>query len=124
MDTQNEDRDAVNLSSMHAAKGLEFPVVFMVGMEEGIFPHSRSSDTLDELEEERRLCYVGMTRAEERLYMSGARQRRLFGTVFREGFSRFLAELPDECTDVYEQKEAPDRYGFSGYGPYRRTRRW
>lgn len=124
MDTQNEDRDAVNLSSMHAAKGLEFPVVFMVGMEEGIFPHSRSSDTLDELEEERRLCYVGMTRAEERLYMSGAWQRRLFGTVFREGFSRFLAELPDECTDVYEQKEAPDRYGFSGYGPYRRTRRW
>lgn len=124
MDTQDESRDAVNLSSMHAAKGLEFPVVFMVGMEEGIFPHSRSSDTLDELEEERRLCYVGMTRAEERLYMSGARQRRLFGTVFREGFSRFLAELPDECIDVYEQKEVLNRYGFSGYGPYRRARRW
>ena len=124
MDTQNETRDAVNLSSLHAAKGLEFPVVFMVGMEEGMFPHSRSSDTPEELEEERRLCYVGMTRAEERLYMSGARQRRLFGTIHMEGFSRFMAELPDECTDIYEQKEAPERYGFNGYRPYGRTRRW
>ena len=122
-DAQDETRDAVNLSSLHAAKGLEFPVVFMVGMEEGIFPHSRSSDTLDELEEERRLCYVGMTRAEERLYMSGARRRRLFGTVFSEGFSRFLAELPDEYSDVYEQKEVTPRYGRSGYGPYGRARR-
>ena len=122
-DAQDETRDAVNLSSLHAAKGLEFPVVFMVGMEEGIFPHSRSSDTLDELEEERRLCYVGMTRAEERLYMSGARRRRLFGTVFSEGFSRFLAELPDEYSDVYEQKEVAPRYGRSGYGPYGRARR-
>lgn len=122
-DAQDETRDAVNLSSLHAAKGLEFPVVFMVGMEEGIFPHSRSSDTLDELEEERRLCYVGMTRAEERLYMSGARRRRLFGTVFSEGFSRFLAELPDEYSDVYEQKEVTLRYGRSGYGPYGRARR-
>ena len=96
----------------------------MVGMEEGMFPHSRSSDTPEELEEERRLCYVGMTRAEERLYMSGARQRRLFGTIHMEGFSRFMAELPDECTDIYEQKEAPERYGFNGYRPYGRTRRW
>ncbi len=123
-DAQDGDRDAVNLSSLHAAKGLEFPVVFMVGMEEGLFPHSRSSDTLDELEEERRLCYVGMTRAEERLYMSGARRRRLFGVVFNEGFSRFLAELPDEYTDVYEQKEVTPHYGYGGYGAHRRTRRW
>lgn len=123
MDTQNETRDAVSLSSLHAAKGLEFPVVFMAGMEEGVFPHSRSSDSVEELEEERRLCYVGMTRAEERLYMSGARRRRLFGTVLSGGFSRFLAELPDECTDVYEQKEEPERYGWSGYRPYGRARR-
>ena len=124
MDTQNETRDAVNLSSLHAAKGLEFPVVFMTGMEEGIFPHSRSSDSQEELEEERRLCYVGMTRAEEKLYMSGARQRRLFGVVLREGFSRFLAELPDECTEVFEQKEEPERYGYGRYRPYRRAGRW
>lgn len=124
MDTQNEARDAVNLSSLHAAKGLEFPVVFMTGMEEGIFPHSRSSDSPEELEEERRLCYVGMTRAEERLYMSGARQRRLFGAVLREGFSRFLAELPDECTEVFEQKEETERYGYGRYRPYRRAGRW
>ena len=124
MDTQNETRDAVNLSSLHAAKGLEFPVVFMVGMEEGMFPHSRSSDSAEELEEERRLCYVGMTRAEERLYMSGARRRRLFGTILTEGFSRFLAELPDECTEIYEQKEEPDRYAGRSYRPYGRTWRW
>ncbi len=124
MDTQNGVRDAVNLSSLHAAKGLEFPVVFMTGMEEGVFPHSRSSVSEDELEEERRLCYVGMTRAEERLYMSGARQRRLFGAVLREGFSRFLAELPDENIEVYEQKEEPERYGRRSYSPYGRTRFW
>lgn len=123
MDTQDETRDAVSLMTLHAAKGLEFPVVFMAGMEEGVFPHSRSSDSVEELEEERRLCYVGMTRAEERLYMSGAARRRLFGTVMMEGYSRFLAELPDECTDIYEQKEAPD-YGSSGYRPYGRARRW
>lgn len=120
MDTQDETRDAVSLMTLHAAKGLEFPVVFMAGMEEGIFPHSRSSDSAEELEEERRLCYVGMTRAEERLYMSGVSRRRLFGTVMMEGYSRFLAELPDECTEVYEQKEEPD-YGSSGYRPYRRA---
>jgi len=123
MDTQNETLDAVNLSSLHAAKGLEFPVVFMVGMEEGMFPHNRSSDSIDELEEERRLCYVGMTRAEERLYMSGARRRRLFGSVIMQGFSRFMAELPDECTTIYEQEEESESYGYGGYRPYGRTRR-
>ena len=122
MDSKAPDLDAVNLSSLHAAKGLEFPVVFMVGMEEGIFPHSRSSDSLDELEEERRLCYVGMTRAEEKLYMSGARMRRLFGSVICGGFSRFLREIPEDCTQVYEQKGEPAYYG--GSSSYRRTRRW
>ncbi len=122
MDSKAPDLDAVNLSSLHAAKGLEFPVVFMVGMEEGIFPHSRSSDSLDELEEERRLCYVGMTRAEEKLYMSGARMRRLFGSVICGGFSCFLREIPEDCTQVYEQKGEPAYYG--GSSSYRRTRRW
>ena len=71
--------DGLTLMTLHAAKGLEFPVVFMVGMEEGVFPHSRSLWDEGELEEERRLCYVGMTRAMERLYLTCARQRTLFG---------------------------------------------
>ena len=122
MDSKTADADVVNLSSLHAAKGLEFPVVFMVGMEEGIFPHGAGSDGIDELEEERRLCYVGMTRAEEKLYMSGVRMRRLFGSVISGGFSRFLAELPDECVHNTIQKGEPAHYG--GYRSYGRTRRW
>lgn len=122
MDTQDENSDAVGLLSIHAAKGLEFPVVFIIGMEEGLFPHSRSIND-DSLEEERRLCYVGMTRAEERLYMSGVRARRLFGTILRDGTSRFLAELPDECCEVYEQEEVPYQYGYRGNSSYWRTRR-
>jgi DNA helicase-2/ATP-dependent DNA helicase PcrA len=88
----------VNLLTLHASKGLEFPVVFMAGMEEGIFPSSRASDDGekdDDVEEERRLCYVGMTRARERLYLSGAKKRRLFGDDRISIFSRFTDELPD-----------------------------
>lgn len=125
VDMQDETHDAVSLLSLHAAKGLDFPVVFIAGMEEGIFPHSWHSDSEEELEEERHLCYVGMTRAEEKLYMSGARRRRLFGRTMQEGFSRFLAELPDECTEVFEQKEDNyNRYGPNRYRPYGRTWRW
>lgn len=89
-------RDAVVLMTLHAAKGLEFPVVFMVGMEEGLFPHSRSMLKKDELEEERRLCYVGITRARDRLYLSYAQQRLLFGTRSSNIISRFLSEIPEE----------------------------
>jgi DNA helicase-2/ATP-dependent DNA helicase PcrA len=85
----------VNLLTLHAAKGLEFPVVFMPGLEEGIFPTSRAQYDPDAMEEERRLCYVGMTRARERLYMSGAMSRFIFGEYRREPFSRFFGELPD-----------------------------
>ena len=101
-DTQDNDEiiDAVNLMTLHAAKGLEFPVVFIVGMEEDIFPHSRSKESQEELEEERRLCYVGMTRAEERLYLTAARSRRLYGHVVENKFSRFLYEIPDSCKRV------------------------
>lgn len=88
--------DAVTLMTMHAAKGLEFPVVFMVGMEETIFPHSRALYDQHEMEEERRLCYVGMTRAKEELYLSYATSRLLYGGLQHNPPSRFLAELDGE----------------------------
>ena len=86
--------DAVQLMTMHAAKGLEFPVVFLTGMEEGLFPHSRSMHSEDELEEERRLCYVGITRAMTELNLSYAEVRRLRGQEHRNRPSRFLSEIP------------------------------
>ena len=106
--------------SLHAAKGLEFPVVFMVGLEEALFPHYRCLDDPDDLEEERRLCYVGMTRAEERLYLTGAGSRVLFGTIQRNGFSRFLWEIPDEFKETGEMSGEEASYaGDRSYG-----RRW
>jgi DNA helicase II / ATP-dependent DNA helicase PcrA len=91
-----EEKDAITLMTLHAAKGLEFPVVFMVGMEEGLFPHSRSLMDKHELEEERRLCYVGMTRAKEKLFFTYARKRLFFGQKTTNTISRFLLELPEE----------------------------
>src|SRR5690606_31000413 len=100
--------DGLTLMTLHAAKGLEFPVVFMVGMEEGVFPHSRSLWDEGELEEERRLCYVGMTRAMERLYLTCARQRTLFGqTLFNEP-SRFIDEIPGELLEDLNEREAAE----------------
>ena len=84
---------------MHAAKGLEFPVVFIAGMEEGLFPHSRSSEDEDELEEERRLFYVGMTRAERRLFLTSAARRRVFGEYQSTEPSRFIDEVPAELVE-------------------------
>lgn len=92
----NQDRDAVNLMTLHAAKGLEFKVVFIAGMEEGLFPHSRSMLEKDELEEERRLCYVGITRAMNRLFLTYTRRRLYFGAYGSSIVSRFLNELPEE----------------------------
>lgn len=118
-----ESGDVVNLLSLHAAKGLEFPVVFMVGMEEGIFPHSRSSEAPDQMEEERRLCYVGMTRAEEKLYMSGVHSRRMFGTMLHNGLSRFLGEIPDDLKHTVEVKD--DNFEFNvRRRPYRGSWSW
>jgi len=82
--------------TLHNAKGLEFPVVFMVGMEEGLFPHSRSMLDVNELEEERRLCYVGITRAKEKLYLTYTRQRLYFGTRSNNLVSRFLSDIPQD----------------------------
>lgn len=88
-------RGAVTLMTAHAAKGLEFPVVFLVGLEEGIFPHSRSLENEEELEEERRLCYVGMTRAKQKLFLTFCTRRLLFGQRTSNLPSRFLADIPE-----------------------------
>ena len=81
--------------TLHAAKGLEFPIVFIIGMEEGLFPHSRALMDKSELEEERRLCYVGMTRAKDKLFLTYARRRLFFGQRTTNIVSRFVTELPE-----------------------------
>jgi DNA helicase-2/ATP-dependent DNA helicase PcrA len=88
--------DCVNLMTLHSAKGLEFPNVYLVGMEEGLFPHQRSSEDLDQLEEERRLCYVGITRAKKLLTLTFAQHRRLHGSDYYPQPSRFLSEIPSD----------------------------
>ena len=101
---QTEQSDGtVTLMTFHAAKGLEFPAVFMAGMEEGLFPHSRTLLDDTEIEEERRTCYVGITRAERRLYLTYARQRTIYGRTEMSRPSRFLAEIPEQ---LVEHKEA------------------
>ena len=118
-ETGQESEDKVNLLTMHAAKGLEYPVVFIAGLEEGVFPGARSVLSRDGVEEERRLCYVGMTRARERLYMSGARSRLLFGHFQRAPFSRFIDELPDDGVAVLDRtKGSGNAYGSGN------RRRW
>jgi DNA helicase-2/ATP-dependent DNA helicase PcrA len=99
LDNYSADSNAVTLMTMHAAKGLEFPVVFVPGMEEGIFPHSRSLFDADQMEEERRLCYVAMTRAKERLILLYANSRLLYGRTDHNPPSRFVLELPPELQD-------------------------
>ncbi len=96
VDSLAEGGDAVTLMTLHSSKGLEFPVVFLVGMEDGIFPHSRSLNSDTEIEEERRLCYVGMTRAREELHMTYARRRSLYGQANMTKRSRFLDDVPTE----------------------------
>jgi ATP-dependent DNA helicase UvrD/PcrA len=98
-DIEGEKR-AITLMTLHSAKGLEFPVVFLTGLEDGVFPHMRSLGEPDELEEERRLCYVGITRARERLYLCHAWSRMLFGRTDFYPPSRFLSEIPEELVDV------------------------
>ncbi|BAZ90177.1 ATP-dependent DNA helicase PcrA [Raphidiopsis curvata NIES-932] len=94
LDDLSEARDAVSLMTLHASKGLEFPIVFLVGLEQGLFPGYRSLQDPKSLEEERRLCYVGITRTQERLYLSHARERRLYGSREPALPSQFLGELP------------------------------
>jgi len=94
------NKNIIHMMTLHSAKGLEFPVVFMVGMEEGLLPHSKSIDNPIELEEERRLCYVGITRAKERVFLSTARFRSIFGTSSYGIPSRFLAEIPEDAITI------------------------
>ena len=95
--------EKIPMMTFHLAKGLEFPAVFMVGMEEGLFPHNRSLESEEEVEEERRLCYVGITRAREKLLLSFVSQRSLFGSYQYNDSSRFLSEIPAECLETVSQ---------------------
>jgi DNA helicase-2/ATP-dependent DNA helicase PcrA len=115
IDALAEGTGAVTLMTLHSAKGLEFPVVFMTGMEEGVFPHARSLSDDAELEEERRLCYVGMTRAKERLYVSAALSRRLYTNNAFNLPSRFLDEIPELLLERVN--------GLGGYGASSAERR-
>ena len=102
VDDLDPNAGRIMLMTLHSAKGLEFPVVFMPGMEEGLFPHSRSLEERAQLEEERRLCYVGITRAKQALHLSAATVRSVFGELRRSELSRFLVEVPDELLDLGE----------------------
>jgi DNA helicase-2/ATP-dependent DNA helicase PcrA len=104
IDNMDENGDYVVLMTLHSAKGLEFPTVFMVGMEEGIFPGYRSMSDENELEEERRLCYVGITRAKQKLYLTNTFTRTLFGNTTYNKMSRFLKEIPPELMEGFENK--------------------
>lgn len=108
----DESEDAVQLMTLHAAKGLEFHLVFLAGMEEGLFPHKMSMDNIAGLEEERRLCYVGITRARTKLYMSHAESRRMHGEVNLCRPSRFINEIPNELLDEIRMKSSVSRPSF------------
>jgi DNA helicase-2/ATP-dependent DNA helicase PcrA len=116
MDDDSGEQSVATLMTLHGAKGLEFPVVFLTGMEDGIFPHLRSLGDPEALEEERRLCYVGITRARERLYLCHAWSRQLFGATDYYPPSRFLAEIPEELVQAQGQQR---RRGRGGIGEHR-----
>ena len=130
IDNADEQENSVTLMTLHSAKGLEFPVVFLVGMEEGIFPGYKSIGEPKELEEERRLCYVGITRAKQNLFISCARQRTIFGSTSCNQVSRFIKEIPtnllegydeffeDKSKDSYEDYKYEWKYGKSNINFY------
>ena len=113
-ETQGSENARILLMTLHAAKGLEFPAVIITGLEEGLFPHMRSGSGDDDLEEERRLCYVGMTRARRRLFLTSASRRRVFGEYRSCEPSRFIDEVPPHLVQ---------RYDFVGYGGYSQASR-
>ncbi|EIJ79806.1 PcrA [Bacillus methanolicus PB1] len=120
LDEDGQKSDSVVLMTLHSAKGLEFPVVFLIGMEEGVFPHSRSLMEEAEMEEERRLAYVGITRAEEELYITNAQMRTLFGQTKMNPESRFIKEIPD---DLLEEMHKVQNQAASFGIPFRQPER-
>ena len=116
IDNSDLEEERVTLMTLHSAKGLEFPVVFMTGMEEGMFPHSRTLMEPEELEEERRTCYVGITRAQRKLYMTYASIRTIFGRTETHEPSRFLYEFPEELKEelAFRRKREDSFIGFGG----------
>ena len=116
IDNYNAQTDAVVMMTLHSAKGLEFPVVFIPGMEEGIFPGVQSMYYPQEVEEERRLAYVGITRAKEKLYLSHANMRMLFGSTSRNLPSRFLVEIPENLTRRVGRQNPPSAEPFGSFG--------
>jgi DNA helicase-2/ATP-dependent DNA helicase PcrA len=114
LDSLDANGDAVTMMTLHSAKGLEFPVVFLVGLEECVFPHLRSMESDKELEEERRLCYVGITRAKEEVYLSCASRRTTFGSIAYNPPSRFLKEIPAE---LFQPERTRKRRVVSGFDP-------
>ncbi|HWQ61150.1 MAG TPA: 3'-5' exonuclease, partial [Negativicutes bacterium] len=108
IDAADTDGDKVTLMTLHSAKGLEFPVVFLSGLEEGIFPHARTLMSDTDVEEERRLCYVGITRAQRKLFLTNARMRTIYGNTVTYPPSRFLQEIPEALVDKHIVKQ--DRY--------------
>ena len=115
LDSLEDSGDCVTLMTIHAAKGLEFPLVYVIGLEEGVFPGSSAQFEEEELEEERRLCYVAMTRAKERLTLTNARQRMLYGRTSSNRVSRFLEEIPEENLD-WESRDLRPGGSFGAYG--------
>jgi DNA helicase-2/ATP-dependent DNA helicase PcrA len=116
VDLYEDKGNRVSLMTLHCAKGLEFPLVFIVGMEEGILPHHRRGEEIADLEEERRLFYVGMTRAKERLFLSRAEKRYTFGVGRANLSSRFLDEIPMELIELVEREESPDDRAYPAAG--------
>ncbi len=112
----DQDADAAVMMTMHSAKGLEFPNVFVVGMEEGLFPSLRCMGEYEEMEEERRLCYVALTRAKKRLYLTSARQRMLYGHTSSNMPSRFLREIPSKL--IKQEESDALSFGQGGYGSF------
>ncbi len=116
IDNAELEDDRITLMTLHSAKGLEFPTVFMVGMEEGLFPHSRTLMDENEIEEERRTCYVGITRAQRKLYLTCAQQRTIYGKTSMSTPSRFLGEIPEEYTERLVPRV--NAYGFANANHY------
>ncbi len=114
VDDYDDRSNRVSLMTLHCAKGLEFPIVFLAGMEDGLFPHHRRGEMPEDLEEERRLCYVGMTRAKERLYLTNAERRRVFGSERYNFPSRFIEEIPPELVTRMAGNGATTLHGEEG----------